>query len=78
MVVVPEATPVTTPVEPIVATAVLLLLHVPPEDESVNEEVFPAQMEVVPEIGLIANDPMEKINPIRVKINCFIFIFICF
>jgi hypothetical protein len=48
---VPAATPVTTPEVPTVATAVLLLLHVPPGVASVNEVVEPAQTDVVPVIA---------------------------
>jgi len=40
---VPAATPVTVPVEPIVATAGLALLHVPPDVMSVSVRVDPAQ-----------------------------------
>jgi len=51
MVEVPDVTPLTTPVvEPMVATEVLVLLHVPPDVPSVNVVVLPAQTEVVPEI----------------------------
>ena len=44
MTVFPEATPKTRPVvEPTVATAVLLLLHVPPATASVNANEEPTQ-----------------------------------
>lgn len=49
MIVVPMATPLTTPVEePIVATEVLLLAHVPPEVEHVTVPVPVAQILVLP------------------------------
>ena len=52
MVVVPSAIPVTTPdVKPIVATALLLLLHVPPDVESERVIVDPTQTVEGPEIG---------------------------
>ena len=44
----PVATPVTTPAELTVATAVLALLQVPPVDASLNVEVCPGQTVVVP------------------------------
>jgi hypothetical protein len=50
IVAVPDATPVTMPVEPTVATEVLLLLHVPPEVASLSAAVMPGQMVVVPVI----------------------------
>ena len=37
----PAATPVTTPVEPMVATDVFPLVHTPPDTESVNVVVVP-------------------------------------
>jgi hypothetical protein len=46
----PALTPVTTPEASTVATAVLLLLHVPPEAVLDNVEVVPEQKVVVPEI----------------------------
>jgi hypothetical protein len=52
IVAVPPATPVTTPVPvPTIATAVLLLLHVPPPDASLSVVVKPGQTTVVPVIG---------------------------
>ena len=51
MVHVPAATPVTTPVEPIVAIEVLLLLHVPPVVASVNAVVEPTHPLVAPDIA---------------------------
>src|ERR1019366_9069008 len=45
---VPGAMPETTPVLPTVATAVLLLLHVPPGVASVSVVVLPAQTVAVP------------------------------
>ena len=50
MVALPAATPVTTPVEPTVATAVLPLLHVPPPVELLKGVVNPAQTTAVPVI----------------------------
>ena len=47
----PAATPVTTPVEPIVARPVLLLLHVPPAVTSFNVVVAPAHNVIVPVIA---------------------------
>ena len=47
----PAATPVTIPVEPTVATELLLLLHVPPEVALVRATVPPAQTEAEPEIA---------------------------
>ena len=52
MAAVPAATPVTTPVDELtVATAVLLLLHVPPVVASVNVAVFPTHALMVPPIA---------------------------
>ena len=52
MVTTPEVTPVTIPdVEPMVATPVLLLVHVPPEVASVNVVVKPTHTFVVPPIA---------------------------
>ena len=52
MVAVPEVMPVTTPVEdPMVATPVALLLHVPPEVVLVNVVVKPTHTLVVPAIA---------------------------
>ncbi len=49
MVAVPAATPLATPVlEPIVATDVLLLAHVPPDELLFKVVVAPAQTFVVP------------------------------
>lgn len=53
MIAVPAATPITVPVEPTVATAVLLLLHVPPDTEFVNVVKLPAQNDSGP-VGVIA------------------------
>jgi hypothetical protein len=50
MVAVPAATPVTTPVEPTVATEVLLLLHVPPVTVSLKVVVDEVQTVAVPVI----------------------------
>jgi hypothetical protein len=47
----PDATPVTVPVEePIVASEALLLLQVPPDEPSLNVVVAPAQTIPVPVI----------------------------
>jgi hypothetical protein len=52
IVVLPTATPVATPVfRPMVAIAVLLLLHVPPASASDNEVVVPTQVFSVPLIA---------------------------
>ncbi len=52
IVTVPEATPVTTPVdEPTVAIAVLLLLHVPPDVALLSVVVLPWQTLAVPVMG---------------------------
>ena len=50
MVAVPEETPVTTPVLPTVATAVLDDDHTPPPEGSVRVIVLPAQTDDVPVI----------------------------
>ena len=51
----PEATPVTTPVEvPTVAIVLLLLLHVPPAIAQLSDEVPPAHNVVVPVIEATA------------------------
>ena len=44
----PDATPVTTPVVPIVAVAVVLLLHTPPVVTSANDVKLPAHTVCVP------------------------------
>ena len=52
MIVVPAAIPATIPVsEPIVAVAVVLLLHVPAPLASLSAEVLPVHTVVVPVIG---------------------------
>jgi hypothetical protein len=52
MIVVPAATPVTTPVpEPTVATVVVPLLHLPPKVVSLNVVVNPTQTCDVPVMG---------------------------
>ena len=48
MVVVPALTPVTAPVLPTVAIAVLLLLHTPPVVASLNVVVAPEHTDFVP------------------------------
>ena len=52
IVLLPAATPVTTPVVFTVATAVLLLLHVPLLAVSLKVVFLPTQIDVVPEIAL--------------------------
>ena len=47
----PADTPVTMPVEPTVAIAVLLLLHVPPDVVSVNVKLLPEHKEDEPAIN---------------------------
>ena len=44
-------TPVTTPVEPTVACALLLLVHTPPDGEELKLVVKPAHTLAVPEIA---------------------------
>jgi hypothetical protein len=51
MVVLPVATPETTPPEVTVAIAVLLLLHVPPATEFAKDAVWPRHTAAVPVIG---------------------------
>ena len=51
---VPTVSPITTPVLPMVATAVLLLLQMPPVVASVKFVVDPAHTVVLPEILLIS------------------------
>jgi lipoate-protein ligase B len=51
MIVVPAATPVTTPEEAMVAFVVALLNHVPPVVASVKVVVLPAQTVFVPDIA---------------------------
>jgi hypothetical protein len=52
IVTVPEATPVTTPVvEPTVAIAVLLLLHVPPDVALLSVVILPGHTLAVPVMG---------------------------
>ena len=53
---VPADTPVTIPVEPIVATAVLPLAQAPPVDASLNEVVAPWHTAAVPDIA--AGNPL--------------------
>jgi hypothetical protein len=48
--VVPDATPVTTPVASIVATAVVVLPHTPPDAASLSGVVVSSQTDVVPVI----------------------------
>ena len=55
MVLVPTATPVTTPVALTVATPVLVLLHEPPVVASVNAAVPPRQM-LTGLVGMIPDD----------------------
>ena len=61
MVAKPAVTPVTIPVvEPTVATAVLLLLQVPPVVASVSVLEEPAQTVSIPLMGLTANEAIEQ------------------
>ena len=64
MVTVPADTPVTTPVELMVAIAVLLLLHIPPELVSNKLMVEPTQTVEGPVIGAIVVD-----TPVTVKVT---------
>lgn len=45
---IPAATPLTTPDVPTVASPVLLLVHVPPAGDELNEVVDPVQTKKVP------------------------------
>ena len=60
IVTVPAETPITTPeVDPTVAIAVLLLLHVPPLVESCNTTYDPTQ---VPEAPVIEDIDVEEVT----------------
>lgn len=67
MVAVPAEAPLTTPLEaPIVATAGLLLLHVPPVTALLSVVVPPTQIVVVPviaDVGLTVSVAVEKQPP---------------
>ena len=67
MVSIPAETPPTRPVyEPMVATAVLLLLHVPPDVALLNTVLSPAQIVPKPMMGVRANIfPVERRNRIN-------------
>ena len=70
---VPAEIPVTTPEEkPTVAIAVSLLNQLPPEVVSLKVVVDPTQTCVVPLIGLIANDVIEKRHANIVSVNSLI------
>jgi hypothetical protein len=74
MVTVPEETPVTIPVEePTVATAVLLLIQVPPNVVSLNVAVDPEQIPETPAIapgeGLIVTVALTEQPPDEVKVT---------
>jgi hypothetical protein len=65
MVAVPNETPVSTPdTEPMVATAVLLLLHLPPETELPNVEEPPIQTDVSPVIAVGRGVTVTKVETI--------------
>jgi hypothetical protein len=53
MVTVPAAMPFTTPMVLMVAMAVLLVFHVPPDGVAVTVAIEPAQVLVLPEMGEI-------------------------
>ena len=73
MILVPDETPVTTPVEkPIDATAVSLLIQTPPELVSLSEIVDPTQTWVLPWIGPIAKDTIENRHAKNVRVNSLI------
>jgi hypothetical protein len=56
MVVVPDETPLTTPVvDPMVATEVLLLIHIPHAVASLSVVVAPVHTEEAPEMGATAS-----------------------
>jgi len=57
-VVVPAATPVTTPVVPTVAIDASAVLHVPPAVALARVVVAPAHTTRVPEIGVVAADTL--------------------
>lgn len=61
IVAVPAATPVTTPVELIVATDVLLLVQVPPEVASDNVVVEPVATDDAPVIAAITGKGLTVI-----------------
>jgi hypothetical protein len=64
----PGATPVVIPVvKSIVATAVLLLVHVPPTVASVKATVTPVQTPNAPDIAGIANEATENNTEAKVK-----------
>ena len=75
MVAMPAEIPVTLPVdEPIVATAVLLLSHAPPDVASLKVGPgIPRQREVRPAIGAIANKETERQQSIEESAIFFIF-----
>ena len=68
MVGLPAETPVTTPVdEPTVASAVLLLLQVPPVVASLNVEELPAQTRPAPVIAAgvgLTVSPVHAMQPV--------------
>ena len=73
MVAYPPDTPVAIPVLPTVATPVLLLLHVPPDEASVRFSLAPVHNVVVPDINdtsgstvttTIARQPLDSVYDI--------------
>ena len=70
MVITPEVTPVTMPdVAPMVATPVLLLVHVPPEVASVNVVVKPTHTFVVPPIAAGFGLTVKLVTAIQPVLN---------
>ena len=75
MVQVPAETPVTTPVDPIVAIEVLLLLQVPPEVLSNAVASKPTQTDVAPYIEGSPNEVKEMISARKVRLIIFFIFF---
>lgn len=65
MVAAPTATPVTTPVEPIVAMDGLLLLHVPPVVASARTVVYPAHTLELPVMAAIVGNALTVTKAVR-------------
>jgi hypothetical protein len=77
MVTTPGLTPTTEPSVPIVATEVLLLVHVPPAVVSPNVVDVPTQAVIMPVMGATcANDRTAVIRKSRVNPAVFIFLIV--
>lgn len=75
MVDVPPATPVTIPVAPTVATAVLLLLHPPPPVASESDVVSPAHTVLVPNIAVgngVTVTTAVVVQPVAVEVKVMV------